>query len=116
MNKRDLVKEVARKTDFKIWEVDEILAIAFQTMAEHIQENMPVSITGFGRFKLKYISPRVVYNPREKIKMDRPAKSGVTFIPSSKIVVTEEVMAELGEEFIRKNRKKAEKKAEKVVD
>lgn len=63
MNKAELVRKIAEKTDKKQKEIREILETTLKVLEETIAAQQDVILSGFGTFKLKYRKPRTGRNP-----------------------------------------------------
>ena len=86
MNKTELVKEVAKRTDKPIAEVGQILNCFMDVVGDKMQEGEKISLVGFGTFEAKESAERIGKNPRnpeEQIVI--PAKKRPSFKASQKL-------------------------------
>ena len=86
MNKTELIKEVAKRTDKPIAEVGQILNSFMEVVGDKLKEGEKVSLIGFGTFEAKESAERIGKNPRnpeEQIVI--PAKTRPSFKASQKL-------------------------------
>lgn len=92
MDKRKLVAEVARKTDYAKWEINSMLGSLLELILAALQNGEKVAINEFGTFKLKVRKERVWVDPKTKKRKVIPAKAQVVFTATSKFTVDVEVV------------------------
>lgn len=86
MNKTELVKEVAKRTNKPIAEVGQILNSFMDVVGDKMKEGEKISLIGFGTFEAKESAERIGKNPRnpeEQIVI--PAKKRASFKASQKL-------------------------------
>lgn len=85
MNRSELIKEVASKTDLSVKEVTKVVDIFFQELSENLNtEN--ISIKDFGTFKKTIREARTGRNPQTGQAIKIPEKEVVKFNPSKNIL------------------------------
>ena len=87
MNKRELIKVVARKNGILQAKAAPIVASVFETLGNCIIEKEPVTLLGFGTFYVRERKERVGVNPISKKKMTIPAKKVVKFSLSKNLKI-----------------------------
>ena len=73
MNKNDLVKVVAEKTDLTQKDVMEVMDSFVAEIINALKAGEEVAIAGLGKFVAKKRAPRTSINPRTKEAIDVPA-------------------------------------------
>lgn len=94
MDKRKLVAEVARKTDYAKWEINSMLGPLCEAILTTLQNGEKVTINEFGTFDLKVKKERVWVDPKTKKRKVIPAKMQVVFTATPKFIVDDEVVAQ----------------------
>ncbi|MEG1923595.1 MAG: HU family DNA-binding protein [Clostridia bacterium] len=79
MNKQDLIKAVANKTDISQKDASIAINAVFDVIAAAMADGDKVTLTGFGTFEAKMRAARTGLNPATKEKMDIPASRIPTF-------------------------------------
>ncbi|MFW5799759.1 MAG: HU family DNA-binding protein [Spirochaetota bacterium] len=74
MNKKELVKEIAKKVDVSQKTVDEVIKTFTEVVKKALKKGQKVTLVGFGTFQVRKRKPTTVINPQTKKKMDVPAK------------------------------------------
>ena len=82
MNKRDLINEVANKTNLSSKQVGEIVDTLFQTVTEGLSRGDSVKISDFGTFVVKQRAAREGRNPATGAKITIPARKAPAFKPA----------------------------------
>lgn len=82
MNKVQLAKAVAAKTDLRIKDAEEVVSQVFSEMKEALKRGEKIQISGFGSFETKRRAARVGRNPHTHEKMEIPAFKNAAFSPS----------------------------------
>ena len=95
MYKQQFVACVARDTNYTVREVTEVFDKAFRVIIDNLNAGEEVNINGLGRFKLKYHKPRIVVNPKTRLKYIREERATVVFAPSNRFQIAGEVVARL---------------------
>jgi len=80
MNKLDLINEVEKVMSVKK-EAREAVDYVFLTITNTLKKNEPVSMPGFGIFKVSRRSPRKGRNPKTGEEIDIKAKNIPKFVP-----------------------------------
>lgn len=73
MTRRELIDEVAIRSDLPRKDVERIIEGAFKQMIRALKRGDKVQILGFGTFKVKARKARTVLNPRTGEPMKIPA-------------------------------------------
>ncbi len=79
MNKRELISEVATKTDLSVKQASTIVDAVFQTVADGLQKGDSIKIGDFGTFVVKDRAAREGRNPATGAKIQIPAKKAPGF-------------------------------------
>lgn len=83
MNKTELTEALARKTDFTKADAQRAIDALFHTdsgiLANQLQGNKKVQITGFGTFETRERKARMGRNPQTGEKIRIPASTAVSF-------------------------------------
>lgn len=82
MNKAELVRKIAEKTDKKQKEIREILEATLKVLEETMAAQEDVILSGFGSFKLKYKKARTGRNPATGEEIAVPENYVPTFSPA----------------------------------
>lgn len=82
MNRGQLVRSVAERTDLPVSEVDYVFAALLDAIAEALANGDPVNIRRFGKFEPRHRNPVTRHNPRTGAEIKVPAKRSVGFVPS----------------------------------
>ena len=88
MTKNDIVDRLHEKLGFPKKEAADILDSIFDSIKASLSDNRPVKISNFGNFVLKDKNSRVGRNPKTGEEIEIPARTVVTFKPSSKLKET----------------------------
>ena len=79
MNKNDLVKIIAEKTDLTQKDVLAVVDAFFGETTKALKKGEEVAIAGFGKFAVKKRAARTSINPRTKVEVKVPACKAPTF-------------------------------------
>lgn len=82
MNKKELVKTVAKKLDITQKDTAEIVDATMQTIMETVASGEEIAYPGFGKFVCKAVGERERINPATKEKVLCKAHNIVKFKPS----------------------------------
>ncbi|MCR9218048.1 MAG: HU family DNA-binding protein [bacterium] len=82
MNKGDLIEAVASQMGESKATATKVVDIVLDTIANGVQKDDKVAITGFGTFKKKHRKARKGINPATREPIDIPASTSVGFTPS----------------------------------
>lgn len=105
MDKRKLVAEVARKTDYAIWEVSKIIDPLLETIITALENGENVNLNNFGKFKLKYTKSKTIKHVRTKQSAKVPEKATIVFSQTRMFNPTDQTMAKLAEQSEQKRNK-----------
>lgn len=80
MLKRELIAAMARRhPGLKVKDVDMMVRLVFETMAESITEGKNIELRGFGSFRLREYEPRQGRNPGTGESVNLGQRRGVLF-------------------------------------
>ena len=79
MNKNDLVKVVAEKTELSQKDVMEVMDTFVAEIINSLKAGEEVAIAGFGKFVAKKRAPRTSINPRTKEAVEVPSCMAPSF-------------------------------------
>ncbi len=82
MTRRQLAKQLSKRTLLNIKESDQVIEELFDLISEKIVEEKEIIITGFGKFYAYQHSPRPVRNPKTKEEMMLKPYYSLKFKPS----------------------------------
>lgn len=102
MDKRILVAEIARKTNYAQWEVNKIVEPLFEEILRALENGEEVNIANFGKFSLKYHKPKVTVHPKNRSQVQIPSKASVAFRATRKFKPTDETIDKLSKEAKKK--------------
>lgn len=97
MDKKQIVREVAKNCNYAKWEVNEILEAFIGVVSNQLKSGGEVSINNFGRFKHRYYKPRKGSHPRTGESINICDRAVIQFTPSPSIKVSDEVKAMLAQ-------------------
>jgi nucleoid DNA-binding protein len=81
MTKKDIVNQIAEKTDYKQTEVKDIVQLTLDTIASALVADRNIELRNFGVFKVKKRRPRQGRNPRTGEIVPVPERRVVVFKP-----------------------------------
>lgn len=79
MNKKDLIKVLASKTNLKRADVSNLMDHLTETIVSTTVKGEPVNLVGFGSFSVKTRKSRVGVHPATSQKIAIPASSHLAF-------------------------------------
>lgn len=79
MNKVELTRVVAEKTELTLKDATEVVDTVLDTVVEALAHGEEVSIAGFGKFVVKQRAARESINPRTKEVVKVPASKAPVF-------------------------------------
>lgn len=80
MTRSELVERIAAKMpNLTNKEIDNIVSVVFAKMVEALVAGDRIEIRGFGAFSVRSRNPRSAINPKNKSKVDVPAKNILHF-------------------------------------
>ena len=85
MNKQELIKELARRSDLTQKSARAAVDAILEEIVLILEEGESYNQTGFGTFKTEVKNERVTYNPAVKKKMLLPVSRKVIFRPSDRL-------------------------------
>jgi DNA-binding protein HU-beta len=83
MNKSDLIRHVAEKTDMKQADAGRVVEAVFDTITMSLKKDEQVAIAGFGTFVAKKRAAREGRNPSTGGAISIPARTSAAFKPAS---------------------------------
>ena len=81
MNKGELIEAIAKVTETKV-EAAKVLETTLTAITKSLKKGDPVTLIGFGTFKVVLRAPRKARNPQTGEPIDVPAKMVAKFKPS----------------------------------
>lgn len=84
MNKKEIIKELANKTNLRQPDVRAVVDALSDTIIDNVKINNDVKIANFGTFKLVRHNDRIGRNPTTDEKLLIPAHHVIRFLPSRK--------------------------------
>ena len=85
IGRRELIRSIAQRTNLSQKQAAKALETTLDTIREALVNGEVVRLVRFGTFTVKTTAPRNVINPRDRRKIEVPAKERVRFIPSDKL-------------------------------
>lgn len=80
MTRSELVERIAAKMpNLTIKDIDNIVSVIFNKLTNALADGDRVEIRGFGAFSIRTRKPRVAINPKNKTRVEVPAKNIVHF-------------------------------------
>ena len=80
MTKSELVGRIAAKLpNLTLRDIERIVNVVFERMSKALAEGNRIEIRGFGAFSVRQRKPRVAINPKNKTKVNVPAKNIIHF-------------------------------------
>ena len=80
MTRSELVEKIAAKVpNLTIRDIDHIVDVIFNKLATALAAGDRIELRGFGSFSVRRRPPRIAVNPRNKTKINIPAKNVVHF-------------------------------------
>lgn len=90
MNKKELIQEVAIRSGLSQADVEKTLNHITDTVRDSLHKEEPVTLVGFGTFRVQEHAARQGYNPSSGQKMEIPAKKIVKFKPGKALEINQE--------------------------
>lgn len=81
VNKAELVKEIAEKTDMKKKDAEAVLAAVISSIQEDLVKGNKVQLIGFGTFEVRHRAARKGRNPQTGKEITIPATQVPAFKP-----------------------------------
>ena len=85
MNKEDLVKLVSEKTGITQKAAEQVQKAVIELFSSTLEKGEPISLVGFGSFKVVERAAREGRNPSTGEKIQIPASNTVKFTPSKSL-------------------------------
>jgi len=85
MNKTELVKKIADKTNLKVNEAEKLVNAFIETVTDELKNKGKVTLIGFGTFKVVHRKEKVGVNPKTKEKIKIKAKDVPRFVPGKSL-------------------------------
>ena len=85
MNKEDLVKLVSEKTGITQKAAEQVQKAVIELFSSTLEKGEPISLVGFGSFKVVERAAREGRNPSTGEKIQIPASKTVKFTPSKSL-------------------------------
>ena len=79
MNKQQIIKAVAEKTDMPRKDIANVFSSIFETILECLEKEESVRLMNFGSLTVKTYKPRKGYNPASKIVVQLPERKAIRF-------------------------------------
>ena len=79
MNKAELVRIIAEKTQVSQKDTDKIITAAIDTVVDELASGGKIQLVGFGAFEVKERAARIGRNPQTNEAMEIPASKFPTF-------------------------------------
>ena len=90
MNEKELIQEVAIRSGMSQADVEKTLNHITDTVRDSLHKEEPVTLVGFGTFRVQKHAARQGYNPSTGQKMQIPAKKIVKFKPGKALEINQE--------------------------
>ncbi|MGB0864180.1 MAG: HU family DNA-binding protein [Saprospiraceae bacterium] len=85
MNKKELIKQVSRRTDLSQKQANEALNIMLETMGKTLAAGGKVTLVDFGTFGVEYRKARKGRNPKTNVEIPIEEKIVVKFKPGKEL-------------------------------
>ena len=84
MNKEELVKEIAKKSNVSQKQASDVLSVVLETIEKTVSKGKKVTLVGFGSFEARKRAARVGRNPQTGKEIKIPAKTVPAFSAGKK--------------------------------
>ncbi len=88
MNKSQLIKAVAEKSELSQKQITEVLSLVEDTLVETLKAGDRVQISGFGTFEVRERAERKGRNPKTGEVVSVPACKYLAFVPAKAVKET----------------------------
>ena len=88
MNKSQLIKSVAEKSDLSQKQITEVLNLMEETLVETLKSGDRIQISGFGTFEVRERAERKARNPKTGEPVSVAACKYLTFVPAKAVKET----------------------------
>jgi nucleoid DNA-binding protein len=85
VGRQELTKRIAAQADLTQKKAGEVLEALLDGIREELQSGHEVRLVGFGSFKVKRSAARKGVNPRNRQRIEVPAKDRVRFSPGKEL-------------------------------
>ena len=85
MNKSQLIKSVAEKSDLSQKQITEVMNLVEETMVETLKTGDRIQISGFGTFEVRERAERKARNPKTGEPVSVAACKYLAFVPAKAI-------------------------------
>ncbi len=85
VGRQELTKRITAQTGLTQKKAGEVLEALLDGIREELQNGHEVRLVGFGSFKVRRSAPRQGVNPRNREKIEVPAKDRVRFSPGKEL-------------------------------
>lgn len=82
MKKRDFIKEIAKKSQMSISDVDRVIKTFVDTLVENLVKGEVISLSGLGSFRVKSRKARPARNLKTNEIISVPAGKKINFRPT----------------------------------
>lgn len=83
MNQKELIAELATKTEMQTQEVDDLLQSTVSVFKDVLSEGKSIGLQGFGNFEVRKKEERISVHPATKVRTLIPPKLVVNFKQSN---------------------------------
>ena len=83
--RQELIKRIAKEANLTQKQATDVLEVSLDSIREALQNGNEVRLTGFGSFKVRQSAARTGINPRNREKIEVPAKDRVRFTPGKEL-------------------------------
>ena len=97
LTKADMADHLFNEVGINKREAKEMVELFFEEMAQALEENVPIKLSGFGNFELRDKRQRPGRNPKTGEEIPITARRVVTFRPGQKLKQRVEMYAGTGE-------------------
>ena len=88
MNKSQLIKSVAEKSDLSQKQITEVMNLVEETMVETLKTGDRIQISGFGTFEVRERAERKARNPKTGETVSVAACKYLAFVPAKAVKET----------------------------
>ena len=85
MNKSQLIKSIAEKSELSQKQINEVLSLMEETLVESLKAGDRVQISGFGTFEVRERAERKARNPKTGEPVSVAACKYLAFVPAKAI-------------------------------
>ncbi len=85
IGRKELAKRISQEANLSQKQAAEVLEATLSAIREALQNGDEVRLVGFGSFRVRQSAPRSGVNPRNKERIEVPAKERVRFSPGKEL-------------------------------